>query len=328
MQSIDRDIYDKYGFEVKSIVPYKDSFLLITSRGKKLLKKIPFSAERIEFIHGAKEHLTCNGFCNTDRYVCTAAGQPYFVYENGNYCISDLIEGRECSFDNDSDLCNGAVLLGRMHKSSRGYVPPEGSKVQNDLGKLPSNFGKRLEDIRKLKKLAKRGSSGIDHMFLEYADHFYEVGEDAFNKLQNSSYGLLVEEAARNAQFCHHDVTHHNIICTADDIFLINFDFCCFELKVYDVANFIRRKMRKCRWDIREAEKILNNYCTVEPLSQEELLVMKLILQFPQKFWRVSNKFYNSRRSWSEKGFMGKLQEVIDEIPDHMKFMENLDRLI
>lgn len=328
MQSIDREISDKYGFEVKSIVPYKDSFLLITPRGKKLLKKIPFSAERIEFIHGAKEHLADNGFPNTDRYVCTLDGQAYFVFENSDYCISDLIEGRECNFDNDADLCGGAVLLGSMHKCSRGYVPSEGSKIQSDLGKLPASFSKRLEDIRKLKKLAKRGSSGIDHMFLEYADHFYQVGEDALNKLQNTKYSLLVEEAGNNAQLCHHDVTHHNIICSSEEIYFINFDYCCFELKVYDVANFIRRKMRKCRWDIREVDKILNNYCSVEPLSQDELQVMKIILQFPQKFWRVSNKFYNSRRSWSEKGFMGKLQEVIDEIPDHMKFMEKLDKLI
>lgn len=328
MQGIDRDIYETFGLDVKTIVPYKDSHMLITPKGKKLLKKMPFSAERIEFIHGAKEHLAYNGFDNIDRYMCALNGQPFFVYEDSNYCISEYIEGRECNFDNEADLCDSALLLANMHKASRGYIPPEGSKVQDDLGKLPAYFRKRLEDIKKLKKLAKRGRTSIDLMFLEYVDYYCALGEDALMQLEKSSYAQLAEEARANAQFCHHDVTHHNIICSGDKFFLTNFDFCCFELKVYDVANFIRRKMRKCNWDISKVEVILDKYCSVEPITREELEVMKLILQFPQKFWRVANKFYNSRRSWSERSFMGKLQEVVDEMEDHRRFLADFEKLL
>jgi spore coat protein I len=302
--------------------------MLVTPKGKKLLKKIPFSAERIEFIHGAKEHLVSNGFDNIDRYVCTLNRQPFFVFEDSNYCISDLIEGRECSFDNETELCSSAVLLGSMHRASRGYVPPERSKIQDDLGKLPVYFKKRLEDIKKLKKLAKRGKSSLDHMFLEHVDYFCMLGEDALSELEKSAYMELVDEARVSGQLCHHDVTHHNIIYSGDRLSLINFDFCCFELKVYDVANFIRRKMRKCRWDASKAELILDRYCSVEPISPEELQVMMLILQFPQKFWRVANKFYNSRRSWSERSYSGKLQEVVDEMEDHSRFMKDFKRLL
>lgn len=57
----------------------------------------------------------------------------------------------------------------------------------------------------------------------------------------------------------------------------------------------------------------------------DEFLVMKYILQFPQKFWRVANRFYNSRRSWSEKSFVSRLQEVVDEIEYHKQFIERYE---
>jgi hypothetical protein len=55
---------------------------------------------------------------------------------------------------------------------------------------------------------------------------------------------------------------------------------------------------------------------------------MKLILQFPQKFWRVGNRYYNSKRSWAERVFTEKLEEAIDEIDNHKKFLENYEVII
>jgi spore coat protein I len=74
--------------------------------------------------------------------------------------------------------------------------------------------------------------------------------------------------------------------------------------------------------------KIIDVYSKYEDLSKVELDIMYSILQFPQKFWRVVNKYYNSRRSWSEKIYVAKMREVVDEIPHHRKFLEDYDRLI
>lgn len=328
MSGMDREIAENFGFEVRNIIPYKDTYMLSTSKGRKVLKKMPFSPERILFINGAKEHLVNNGLGNIDRYLCTLSGEPYFIYDNNNYTLTDYIEGHECSFDNDDDVQKAASLLAFIHKASRGYIPVAGCKVQDDLGKLPNYFNKRLEDIKKHKKQAKKGKSKFDHLFLEYVDYFNSLGENAVNELAKSNYSRLVGGTREEGLFCHHDYTHDNIISCDNKLSIINFDYCCFELKVYDIANFIRRKMRKCNWDIEKAEMIIDGYCSVEPISKEEFIVMKLILQFPQKFWRVVNRYYNSRRSWSERSFVSKLQEVINEVEHHKRFLEKYDRLV
>lgn len=327
MQGIDREIYEKYGLEVRGLVPYRDSIMIATPSGRKIVKKMAVSLERLLFIHGAKEHLAANGFSNTDRYLSTLEGLPYITFDNCNYTVAEYMDGRELGFESDSDVEKAAVVLARLHKASRGYVPPEGSKAQDDLSKLPVYYRKRLDDIKKLKKQANKGKSKFDHAFMEYADYFLSIGEEAAAAIADSNYDSLVRKTREDGIFCHHDFTHHNIIANENKISVINFEYCCFELKVYDLANFIRRKMRKCAWDMGKAATIIDAYSSVEPLSPDELNVMGLMLKFPQKFWRVVNRYYNSRRSWSEKSYISKLQEVIDEVQQHKTFIESYKNL-
>ncbi len=325
MQGMEREIAVNYGLEVRNLFPYKDVLVIVTPYGRKVLKRIPFSPERLVFVHGAKEHLVRNNFENIDRYICTLSGEPYFVYNGSCYCLTDYIDGRESSFDNDNDVRIAARVLAQLHKASSGYVAPAGSKVQNELGKLPVYFVKRLDDIKKMRKQARRGKSKFDELFLQYADYFIETAEDTIDNLASSHYEALVEKTRDEGLFCHRDFTQHNIVMDGERTIVTSFDYCCFELRIYDVANLIRRKMRKCGWDTSKTELIINSYNSVEPISDDELSVMRIILRFPQKFWRVVNRYYNSRRSWSERSSVIRLQEVIDEVGPFEKFIRRYD---
>lgn len=328
MLDLEKEIKSNYDIEVKSIVPLKDTYIINTAKGKKVLKKSTLSPERVLFIHGAKEHLFSNGFRNIDRYQCTNEGEPCFSLEGSSFTVNDIIEGNECNFDNRNEVINASKVLASMHKASKGYRPSEKSIAKDELGKLPFYFSKRLDEIKKLKKVAKKGKSKFDYLFLKYVDYFYLLGEETIHSINNSNYEDIAMLSRENGFFCHHDFTFRNIICSSEGMSVINFEYCCFELKAYDLANFLRRKMRKCSWDINEAEIILENYRTIEEIRSDEFFILRLLLQFPQKFWRVINKYYNSKRSWSEKIFVDRLQEVIDEAEFHKKFLEKFDSLI
>lgn len=328
MQGMDKEIAENYGLEVRNLLPWKDSFMAVTPKGRKILRKIAFSPDRIRFVNSAKEHLYEKGFTNIDRYIPTLDDEPFFSVDGGSYALTEYIEGRECSFDSDTDMQKASLLLAQLHKASRGYTVKDGVRVQSDLGKLPAYFIKRLEDVKKLRKQARKGKSRFDHLFLEYADYFCFLGENAINGLRESNYEQLARRTGETGQFCHHDYTHHNIIVGENRLSVVNFDYCCLELRVYDIANLIRRKMRKCNWDIAKAVMIIDSYNACEPLDSDEMCILKLMLMFPQKFWRVINRYYNSRRSWSERSYLAKLQEVINEAAPHKKFLEEYDRLL
>lgn len=320
MQDIDREISEKYSLNIKNIIPFKDTHIINTTSGKKVLRRSLLHPDRILFVHGAKEHLFNNNFRNIDRYICTTENVPYINLNGNYYTLTDMIEGRECNFDDRDDTIAATRLLASFHKASKGYNAPENSIIEDDLGKIPVYFSKRLNELKKLRKMAQKGRSKFDFLFMENIDYFYNIGDNVVKQLEKSKYMELVNKTRLEKSFCHHDFTQRNIYFYENQQILTNYEYCCYELKVYDIANFLRRKLRKCNWDVNEAKIVLDEYCKIEPITEDEFYIIRLMLLFPQKFWRVANKYYNSRRSWAERVFTSKLQEVVDEAKYHDEF--------
>ena len=327
MQDIEKQLTNSYGFEIKKLYNYKNNFIVDTELGKKVVKKMGVSSERVSFIHGAKEHLFKNDFINVDRYICTEEGKPYALINGAYYTMTDLINGRECNFDLREDVIEASITLAKLHRASKGYIPPPECLKKSELGKLPKYYKKRLDEIKRAKKIAQREKGKIDYLILKYIDYFYEMGKDALDKIHTSKYDILVDKARKDKGICHRDYSYCNIICDDDKMSVINFDYCSYELKMYDIANFLRRKMRRCQWDVDEAKIIMDSYTVIEPISKDEFVILYLMLQFPHKFWRVVNKYYNSKRTWREKKFLIRCEEVIDEIKYHEKFLKEFKLL-
>ena len=325
MQDIEKEISRLYNLCVEKIYPVKNYYVIETPEGNKILKNMNFSPERIMFVHGAKEHLYNNGFKNIDRYLCTKEEKPFGLINGEYYTVREEIKGRECDLNRMEDVIRVSKTLAMLHKASKGYVPPQNSLIRDDLGNMPVYFNKRLEEIKRAKKIAQREKGKFDYLILKYIDYFYELGQDAVNKINLSGYTEIVDRCRKEKSFCHHDYSHCNILCGEGEISVINFDFCSFEIKMYDVVNLLRRKLRKCNWDVKEAKIIIDAYTSVEPITQEEFDVMKIMLQFPQKFWRVINKYYNSRRSKRGKSFMHRFNEVIEEIEYQKEFLKEFE---
>lgn len=326
MQEARALIENSYGIRISNIRPYRAGYILDTNAGKKYIKACQYTKERIKFIHQAKMHLINNNFTQIDPYCLTFNNQPYIEIDDIPYTMVDLIEGRECEFDDDHDVIKATEALALMHKAGHGFSP-KGTYIPSGLGKLPASFKKRLEEIRKLRRKAERERNSFDYLFLEYFDHFYKTGLKSLEILFASRYNKLVEQTQKEGMICHHDYSYQNILIKGDTTSIINFDYCSVELKIYDIVNILRRRMRKCNWDINKAKLILDAYRKIEPLDQDEMIVMKSMLQFPQKFWRVINRYYNSRRCWAQKNYTIMLQDVIQEKDAHESFMEQFDKL-
>ena len=328
MKDVLSEIALKYQFQIEGASSFKDTNILCTNLGKKVLKKVKLSPQRILFVHSAKEHIANNGFKTLDRYIITADGLPYAEVDGCIYTVTDSVSGRECNLDDRSDTLISTRLLAHMHKASKGYITIKECTPRVELGNLPSNFQKRLNEIKKAKKLAQKNKSGFDNALLICIDHFYSMGEHALDQLMKSGYQRLVEETHAVQTICHHEFTHNNIIFEGESPILTNFESSAIELKVYDLANLLRRKMRKCGWDIAEAKAILDEYHSVEPLCYDELCILKIMIQYPQKFWRIINRYYNNKRSPCEKSDISKLNETINEIPHIKHLLEQWDKIM
>ena len=327
MNELHEILTSQYDIDINNISSFRDNYIVFNSSSKMLLKKANMSENRINFIHKAQQHLIQNGFTRIDSFICNKNNEPYIKLNNNLYTLRKLLDGTEVNFEKSQDVMNSCFLLADFHKSSKNFSLSPDSFKKDDLGTLPLVYQKRLAEIRRVKKIALKNKTKFDYLLLDYIDYFYNLGNEVIKKLETSNYNKLVDITRSEGSFCHHEFTHNNIITKNDTYFLINFDFCSYELKIYDLCNLIKRKLRKCNWDIREADKIIHFYNKKVSLSADELYIMKLMIMFPQKFWRVINTYYNNKKNLSDRIYMSKLNDVINEIKPMEEFIRKYEAL-
>ena len=310
----------------KSYRNYRDSYVVYTEEGEQfLVKRLDLQPGRLLFVHEITQWLLQQGMQGTEYYIPTNTGALSFQKGEASYVLMRLEEGDMCNFDDASHLTESCKMLGKIHQASKGYFPSEQCTPRVELDKIPGIYKKRLDELKKLKRAASRGRTQFDYLFMTKINAYIHVAKEAVEALEQSQYDQIVKTYRETGGFCHHDFTYHNIVFRQAGIYVKNFEFASLELKEYDVANVIRRKMRKCNWDIGECYNMLDAYTAFCSISAEEFAVLKIMLQFPQKFWRIANKYYNSRKNAFEKHFVQSLKEVIAELEDHQKLIAALE---
>jgi CotS family spore coat protein len=319
------EIERQFEIKIESIKPYKGVYFLRTDKGARCLKKISYGVQKLLFVYGAKEHLLNNGYEAVDRYFLNIEGMPYALVNEDIYTLSEWIEGRECDFRNKEDLILASKELAKLHIASRGYEPPENSKLKTDLGRWPHLMEKRIKSLDKMRDMArKKGTKNqFDLNYVKTYEFYKTLGKRAMKILNESQYMNLCRITEEEKSFCHHDYTYHNIIIDKENsLSIIDFDYCKREIKVYDISNFIIKVLKRVDWNLEYAKVIIDAYNSINPLTEEEYRVLFAFLVFPQRFWRLSNRYYYNEVNWPQNTFNKKIEELIGEQESYLRFIE------
>lgn len=319
------EIERQFDLKIESLKPNKGVYYLKTNKGNKCLKKINYGVQKLLFVYAAKEHLINNGFTRVDRYCLNVEGNPYAIVNEDIYTLSDWLEGRECDFHDDGDLVNASKTLAQMHIASCGYEPPENSKLKSDLGRWHHLMEKRVKSFDRMRDMARKSNkkNSFDLNYIKSVEFFRETGIKAMKVLQDSKYLDICKITETEKGFCHHDYTYNNIIIDKDNnINVIDFDYCKREIRAYDISNYMMKVLKRVDWDINYAKLILDSYNEINPLMEEEYRVLFAFLLFPQRFWRLSNRYYYNEVNWSESTFNNKMEELIAERDKYMDFID------
>jgi len=297
-----QDLIENFELEVFDWTPVRDILMLRTDKGLKCLKKIDYSIDSLLFIHGGKEHLVSKGFYSIDRFNLTNTGQPYVYYNEEVYILTDWIEARECELENPIELKAAVKKLAQMHEASKGYVNvPEGAKIRDDIGKLPLRLEKRCNEFLRMRKMAVKRKSLFDHEYLNTYEYYYDLALKSVDLIKKSNYSLLAQNGKKDRGFIHRDYSYHNILYTYDgDIYIIDFDYLTYDLRVIDIANLMQKVLKRIHWDIETADSILTWYDEVSTLDKDEIIIILIILLFPYRYWKTCDRYYNGKKSWSE----------------------------
>ena len=319
------EIERQFDIKIEVIKANKGVYYLKTNKGERCLKKINYGPQKLMFVYGAKEYLINNGFDKVDRYFLNIEGEPYALVNEDLYTLSEWLEGRECDFHNIEEVKLAAKTLAKMHEASKGYDPPENSKLKSDLGRWPHLMAKRIKSLDKMRDMIRKKSvkSDFDVLYLKSMEFYKEIGRNALKTLEESSYYDLCAVADKDKSFCHHDFTYHNIILSDNnDVHVIDFDYCKREVRTFDISNFMIKVLKRVDWDISFAKAILESYVSISPISDEEYKVLYSYLQFPQRYWRLANRYYYNEVNWGQNTFSKKLQSIIEEKDKYLTLLE------
>lgn len=319
------EIERQFDIKIESIKANKGIYYVKSNKGERCLKKINYGPQKLLFVYGAKEHLINNGFSNIDKYYLNTENEPYAVVNEDIYTLSEWIEGRDCDFYNIDEVKLAARTLANMHEASKGYDPPENSKLKSDLGRWTTLMGKRIKSFDKMRDMLrkKHNKSSFDMLYLKSMDFYKDLGRKALKTLQESEYENHCKIADMQKSFCHHDFTYHNIVIDNNNqLNVIDFDYCKREVRTFDISNFMIKVLKRVDWNMEFAQAILDSYNDVSPLMESEYKVLYAYLQFPQRYWRLANRYYYNEVNWGQNTFGNKIESIINEQENTIKFLD------
>ena len=155
-------------------------------------------------------------------------------------------------------------------------------------------------------------------------EEYYIQSVEALGAIKNSRYEQLYKESIASETIYHGSYNYHNVLIKENKIIMINMMKISYSPSVQDLYDFIRKVLEKNNWNIALGNELIKAYDSVRKLSDMERAVLKSLLSYPEKFWKVMNYYFNSNKAWIPPKTKEKLEKVVQQNEKRQKFLETL----
>lgn len=184
------------------------------------------------------------------------------------------------------------------------------------MERLPTQYQKRQTELAKIRRrIQKQGSyDAIDIMVMENYCGFMEQTAYARGLLEDADYIRQAEKAKEHACFCHGSFKGERLrLGDGGKIYVSGFENCTSDVQLLDLASYLKRYMKKLEGTQQGAVGILSAYQEQLPLSEEEKMLLRALIAYPEKFLRLMNEYYNRRKSCVSPAMQERLASAILE---------------
>lgn len=311
---LSEEFFNKLGVEVYDIIPLRKVFILFTNKGKKILKSINSSKERIRFIDKILNIIKQNDkyilqYCkNSENHIVTN-------WKGKSYVLLDMIDGREASFTNPLEVEWCTKALANFHNASENII----SKITEEELKLNKSNNLIYEFLNDLCFISEaervigkfRYKNEFDTLFLANVSKAKNDLNRSINLLSNSSYNEIYSDT-NNMVICHLDLAHHNFIIDENEVNMIDFDYCKVDIRVVDIYNFITKVVKNYAYDKKIINKIINDYSSIHNISEKEEEIIFSLLNYPRDFVSICKDYYLKQKSWDYEVFLSRFNDKIE----------------
>ncbi|MEG2149500.1 MAG: CotS family spore coat protein [Clostridiales bacterium] len=315
-------IVKKWGITPQHIEEIKFNVWRVkTSHGDYALKCSELNQNRLDFIATAHEHLNLCGFQNFAKPI-SCKGLPYLSHGDDFYTLYDWVCGEPCNFDNIGHLRAAAEALGKFHLYSRSEKLLENQGAKFSYFSWIEKTGKRIEDMEKFQALASLGERNFfEKMYLGFYEPFMAKAKKSKKLLLTSSYPGIAHDDFKVGAFIHYDVAARNFIIQGKEGYLIDFDYCTLDMPIVDLMRLIKRSLKYGNDSESKIKAIVSGYTNVKPLTKKQWEVLYALLLFPQKYWRLAERYFGKDTVWSLDTFNKKIRSVVKELENENRWL-------
>lgn len=286
-----------------------------TDEGLFALKRSLLKENNLRFICRAENSLPPHGFTRFAPLRDTATGQPYYRENNGLFTLHPWISGEHCDFDHASHLFAAAATLGDFHLRSREKALRLISPGRADCFSRAERLNARIGELHRFYLLAeKEPQKEFSKLYRHYYPPFTAKAVSSLKALLNSAYPRLAAEAAAVGSFIHYDVAARNFVMRNREAYLIDFDYCRGDVPLTDLMRLTKRALKRGEDYETKIDALCRGYRQYRSLTRDEAQVLCALLLFPQKFWRLSHRYFCEERNNPESFYVKKMRAAAEEL--------------
>ena len=310
------EVVEKYDMEIYGLKRGRGGLIYDTNRGKRQLVKLNEGEKHIYKEHMLKEELYRRGFKYIDRFYENSKGEllTYDRYRTP-YILREYFEGRECNLESNDDLMIAANNLGQLHMVMRDM----------DIWKMEEEdrilrvLDKRNRELVRVKKYIKykNDKNEFELVYTACFDKLYDLAKRVEDKLATFSFGDMKVPVG----ICHGTYNQHNVVIGNDYVATINLDRFFIDNQLMDLYQLIRKTMEKTNYELNPVKTIIEEYEKIVPLGEIDYKFLYLMLMYPEKFYKITNRYYNTKKTFVPPKMLEKLKNTIEKQQELDKFL-------
>jgi len=321
MYSRPEQLLEKYPITVKSFSKGRECYLCDTNLGSMALREYQGSKERAAFLEAMLKHLKNNGLL-VESIIQTSEGEILATdEEERKFLLCENYRGAECDTQNREDMIAAVKVLANLHNVSgtfSGEMPEMVKRKQNSLLEVCERHNREMKQVKNYIR-SKKKKNVFEMLFVRQCDSFMQKA-------------MMVTEALKNVEcgpelygFCHGDYNQHSIIFAKQGIAVVGLEHFTYDLQIRDLANFVRKMMEKNNWDVELGRTLIETYHEIYGLKEQERQYLYFYLAYPEKFWKLANHYYGSRKAWIPARYVQKLELLNAQQTQRNQFLKLLE---
>lgn len=312
-------VLEQYGLTAKTVNRGRGNLLCETQEGWRMICEFGGAGKKLEQQYFLQEHLAESGCEMTDRILKNMEGELVTVDAEGiPYVVHVWYPGKECDTRSEKEILRGISALATLHKAMK--MPVIDAYVRNSLLDECLRHNVQLRKIRTFIR-KKQQKNTFEQQMLKSMEEFIGYGEKAVEELRTSGYDKLREQALKEGQICHGEYNQHNVLMVGQKTAVTGFEKWNFDMQEADLYHFLRKIMEKHNWNLELGTKMLEAYQKIRPMSDKQLMNLKIRLSYPWKFWKLANYYSSNNKVWISGKNMEKLLQIQNQQKEWLEFL-------